>query len=230
MSSEKPEQKQRKRAPSKRSLETKARILDAAERVFAERGFDGASIRDIASEAGTQVGLVHHHGGGKDELFHQTVARRAQDLAERRMQALEARRTQGPLSVEAIVTCFFAPYLERARNGGAQWLAYARLVAWVSADPRWRPIAAECFDPTARHFVKEIAALFPDTDPRGAAAGFVYSVAALLAHLTSAWRIGALSDGDEAVEKELETLVAFATAGIRATILQAIPDPRPPVT
>jgi len=43
-----PEQKQRQRAPSRRSLETRARILDAAERLFAERGFEGASVRDIA--------------------------------------------------------------------------------------------------------------------------------------------------------------------------------------
>lgn len=45
--------KRRKRAPSKRSLATRERVLDAAELVFAHRGFDGATIRDIAAEAGS---------------------------------------------------------------------------------------------------------------------------------------------------------------------------------
>jgi AcrR family transcriptional regulator len=44
-------------------------VLAAARAAFAERGFDGASIRVIAAEAGVDPALVHHYFGSKDKLF-----------------------------------------------------------------------------------------------------------------------------------------------------------------
>ena len=41
-----PQEKQRQRAPSKRALATRERIMDAAEQVFAAHGFEGASLRE----------------------------------------------------------------------------------------------------------------------------------------------------------------------------------------
>jgi len=49
-------------------LTARARIRDAAIRLFGERGIEGASIRDIAAEAGVSSGLVRHHFGSKDAL------------------------------------------------------------------------------------------------------------------------------------------------------------------
>lgn len=211
-------EKQRQRAPSKRAIESRERILDAAERVFAEKGFDGSTIRDIASEAGTQVGLVHHHGGGKAELFAQTVARRAADLSALRLDMLASRKAASSLTVEDLLACFFGPYLEKAAQGDIQWLAYARVVAHVSADPRWRDLAAACFDPTANRFIDEIADLFPDARRSAIATGFVYSVSAMLAYLTSAWRIETLgADNTEATAGAGE-LIRFCAAGIRASL------------
>lgn len=209
----------RQRAPSRRSLATRERILDAAEALFAERGFDGASLRDIAARAGVPVGLVHHHGGGKEELFRQTVARRADELSRLRLAALDARRQSGPLDLDAILTCFFGPYLEMAKTGGAQWLAYARLVAHVSADPRWQTITETCFDPTAGRFIDAIAERYPHSRRQSIAVGFVYSVSAMLALLTSRWRIGALGQSAVDATMDCDELVAFCAAGI-AAILQ----------
>jgi len=212
-------EKPRQRAPSKRSLQTKARILDAAESIFAERGFEGASIRDIAAKAGVQIGLVHHHGGGKEELFYRTVARRANALAHRRIEALEIEKAKGALSLRAILDCFIRPYMMLAQMGGPGWLAYGRLVAHVSVDPRWRDIAAECFDPTAHRFIAEIAALYPDTDPALLASGQVYSVSAMLAHLNSAWRVEALAQGGDLTD--VDHLIEFCAAGIEAMVKAA---------
>jgi AcrR family transcriptional regulator len=49
-------------------LTARARIRDAALRLFVERGVDGTSIRDIAKEAGVSAGLVRHHFGSKESL------------------------------------------------------------------------------------------------------------------------------------------------------------------
>ncbi|HZN77155.1 MAG TPA: TetR family transcriptional regulator [Micromonosporaceae bacterium] len=53
--------------------DTKRTILDAAREAFAERGFDGASIRQIATGAGVDPALVHHYFGTKDQLFLATL-------------------------------------------------------------------------------------------------------------------------------------------------------------
>jgi len=55
---------------------TRDAILDAALRLFAEHGYDGASIRAIAGAAGVDPALVRHFFGDKDALFTTAVAQR----------------------------------------------------------------------------------------------------------------------------------------------------------
>src|SRR5205807_9588323 len=59
----------RQRAEQQRSLETRAAILDAAITEFAERGFEGASIRAIADRLGLQHPLITYHYRSKDILW-----------------------------------------------------------------------------------------------------------------------------------------------------------------
>ncbi|MBO9396145.1 TetR family transcriptional regulator [Shimia sp. R9_2] len=215
------QEKQRQRAPSKKALETRTRIFDAAERVFSRHGYDAASIRDIAAEAGVQGALVNHHGGSKEELFWRVVARRADILNAARTEALEACKSEGGFTLNAALTCYFEPYLSRADCGDAQWLAYARLVAIVSSDTRWQELASVCFDPTAMQFVEEIAALYPPQASAAVATGFVYSVAGMLALLTAQWRMEALGDSRKDAQSRLSELVTFCAAGIEASAAQA---------
>jgi TetR/AcrR family transcriptional regulator len=56
-------------------LETRERILAGALDIFAERGFDGATTRDIAARAGTNLGLIQYHFGGKERLWRAAVDR-----------------------------------------------------------------------------------------------------------------------------------------------------------
>lgn len=51
------------------SADTRGRILDAARAAFAERGFDGATMRDVAQRAGVDAALLHHYFGTKQRLF-----------------------------------------------------------------------------------------------------------------------------------------------------------------
>jgi len=52
-----------------RTAHTQRALLDAAREVFAEQGFSGASIADVVERAGSSVGSLYHHFGGKSELF-----------------------------------------------------------------------------------------------------------------------------------------------------------------
>ncbi|MGB0926197.1 MAG: TetR/AcrR family transcriptional regulator [Pikeienuella sp.] len=204
----------RKRAPSERALATKARILDAAETVFARKGFDGSTIRDIAASSGEPISLIHHHGGGKEALFRQVIARRAADLAHLRLAALSAAKQDQTPTLEGILDAFFEPFLTLA-NKDEQWRSYARLVAHVSADERWRDLTELHFDPTAKAFIAEICAAAPEQRHDTIAAGFVFSVSAMLSVLSARWRIHALGKGREGDGGELTRLTTFCAAGIR---------------
>ena len=209
---EKIKQKQRQRAPSKRSLETYARILNAAEQVFAGHGFEGATIRDIAAMAGVQVALVHHHSGGKAELFYTVVARRAEALAQLRLDALAACKAQGDPDLRAILSCFITPFLDKVFHGGPAWQAYGRLIAHVSSDERWRSITERCFDPTVKVFLGEIEAVLPGASPARLGACFVFMVSSMLSICASRWRIDALSHADDHSDLT-DALLDFSEAG-----------------
>jgi AcrR family transcriptional regulator len=60
-----------KRGPGRRpgGPDTRGEILTAARDEFAARGFDGTTMRAVASSAGVDAALVHHYFGGKDDLF-----------------------------------------------------------------------------------------------------------------------------------------------------------------
>jgi AcrR family transcriptional regulator len=82
-----------------RTAQTQRALLDAARQVFTERGFAEASIADIVQRAGSSVGSLYHHFGGKSELFialwqehqlaHEEAAGRA--VAEARKQGVTCR-------------------------------------------------------------------------------------------------------------------------------------------
>ncbi|GAA0780923.1 TetR/AcrR family transcriptional regulator [Roseibium denhamense] len=214
----------RRRAPSKKSLETKARILDAAETLFARRGFDGTSVRDIAKLAGVQVALVHHHGGPKEDLFHQVISRRAKPLSDLRLTALESLKSAGEgLTVRAVLACFVEPFLDRTLKDEAPWRAYGRLIALVSADERWREIAADCFDPTAAVFVDELSELMPEATRLQVSSAFVFMVSGMLALTASSWRIGAVAQSDDAADLS-GTLLDFCEAGFSSVCGGANPS------
>lgn len=210
------QENQRQRAPSKRSLATRERIFDAAELLFSERGFEGASIRDIARMADVQGALVNHHGGSKEALFGTVVARRADELSRLRLDALDQMKASGTLTLREILTCFLRPFVDKTLNGGPAWSAYGRLIAHVSSDVRWQHIAQACFDPTAKIFLDEIAAVLPSAPREKISADFVFMVAAMLSLCTSRWRISGLSEGGTE-EDLIGTLLGFCEAGFKTT-------------
>ena len=114
------------------------RILDAAEQLFARRGFYGVSVRNITQAAGVDVALVNYHFGAKRALFTAVFERRAELLNVERLALLEEVRRAympSPPPVEAIVSAFTRPLLDRSARGGAGWKSYFALVAQVNNSP-----------------------------------------------------------------------------------------------
>ncbi len=72
-----------------------AALLKAAKKVFAQKGFEGATVKDIADEAGVNVSLVSYHFNGKENLYKACV----EEFAKSRLDATE-KFIKGPESVE----------------------------------------------------------------------------------------------------------------------------------
>jgi TetR/AcrR family transcriptional regulator, repressor for neighboring sulfatase len=73
-----PKAKRARKTPGKNSRpfgrdDVVAAVIDAAGELFARRGFDGVSIRDIAKKAGVNHGLIHRHFGSKENLHRQSL-------------------------------------------------------------------------------------------------------------------------------------------------------------
>lgn len=62
------------RPPASEATDTRARILAVATDLFARRGFDAVTMRDLASAVGVNVATVHHHAGSKGELYEAVFA------------------------------------------------------------------------------------------------------------------------------------------------------------
>ena len=103
------------RAPTVAS--TKDRILDAAERLFAARGFEATPLRAITAEAGVNLAAVNYHFQSKEALIRAVIARRIGPVNEHRLKLLDAAEA-GPLSVEAVIEAFIRPVIEVRCRGG----------------------------------------------------------------------------------------------------------------
>ncbi len=119
-------------------LATKSRILDAAEALFMEHGFEGTSLRVITTLAEVNLAAVNYHFGSKEELFQAVLTRRLDPMNQARLDLLdryESEAAPAPLSCERILAALFIPALTLARDparGGANFL---RLLGRAYADP-----------------------------------------------------------------------------------------------
>ena len=79
--------------------DTKDRILDVAEELFAAKGYQATSLRAITSKAGVNLAAVNYHFGSKESLVAEVIIRRVVPLNEERLQKLErADSGEAPLS------------------------------------------------------------------------------------------------------------------------------------
>jgi AcrR family transcriptional regulator len=92
---------------------TKGSVLAAAERLFAVRGFQNVSVRDITAEAGVNLASVNYHFGSKDGLLFEIFRRRTAELNRERARMLHeaADRHGGRPPIRAILTALIEPPL-----------------------------------------------------------------------------------------------------------------------
>jgi AcrR family transcriptional regulator len=92
--------------------DTRERLLEAAENLFADRGCAAVSVRDIAAEAEVNVAAVNYHFQGKDNLYHEVLRRVMLRKQERYLAAVQKQLDRGPMTLADIVRIFFQTHFE----------------------------------------------------------------------------------------------------------------------
>jgi AcrR family transcriptional regulator len=139
---------------------TSTRLLDSAEVLFAEFGFNGVSVRDIVEHAGVNLGAIPYHFGSKERLFQAVIKRRALPLHEERARRLKELMLQfETVSVESVLRALLEPALRASQENDA----FRRLLGRVSTDPtpRVRDLLAEIYTPDFMLVPRYLRMLWP---------------------------------------------------------------------
>jgi AcrR family transcriptional regulator len=210
------------------ATDTKTRILDAAERLFAEHGIGATSLRSVIAEAGVNLAAVHYHFGSKEGLTKAVVSRRVDPLNEKRLEMLaECEKAAGRRkpSLAGIVEAFIGPPLRVSREseGGATFM---KLMGRLLAEPGYffGTIVPEKFQEIGERFMKALEKALPALSDEEILWRLHFGIGAM-AH---AMLIGpdmarvtkGVCDGTD-VERTIARLVNFIVAGLQAPARRA---------
>ncbi|ALP62742.1 TetR/AcrR family transcriptional regulator [Paraburkholderia caribensis] len=125
------------RTTSRHAGDTKARILDAAETLFIECGYEAMSLRQITSKAEVNLAAVNYHFGSKEALMHAMLARRLDLLNQERVKLLDRFDAMlgTRLTCEHVLGAMFIPALRVSRDTRIGGKAFLRLLGRAYTDP-----------------------------------------------------------------------------------------------
>ena len=206
--------------------DTKSRLLRVAERLFAEHGFDGVSVRQLTAAAGVNLAAVNYHFGSKEGLLAAIFEERCRPMNEERLRRLgdcDERATRPPM-LEQIIAAFIAPALASSADRGGGRAAFTRLRATLSVEHNEvaRTLITRYFDATSQRFVSALGKAVPRLSRAELYWRFHFLLGALYYSMINPSRIAHLSDGlcdASDVEAVLTQMVPFIAAGFRAPSL-----------
>jgi AcrR family transcriptional regulator len=198
------------------SSDTKEKILDTAERLFAEQGFDGTSLRHIIGEAGVNLAAVHYHFHGKEALLDALVLRKLAVVNRDRVAMLdrfEAEAGGAPVALERVLEAFVAPAFAMA----AVHPQFLKLMGRVYAEGLMPRLMREHFPSLLERFLVALAGALPGIDRNELAWRMHFMVGAMAHSLRSSPSLGFGGPPPAGTGAEVtRRLVTFLAGGLRA--------------
>ncbi len=199
---------------------TRERLLDAAEQVMAERGFNAASLRQITSRAGANLAAVNYHFGSKLELVQAVFARRLGPMNAERLEQLEAVMAEagdGRPDLRGILRAFLGPALGMGRSEGREFFV---MVARAHSAPNVELNEAfvSQFGEVIERFREALQRALPGAPLSDVFWSLHFIIGALCHTVVSTHLLTLATNGlctDEDGDAVLESLVDFAVAGMR---------------
>ena len=211
------------------SPQTRHRLLDAAERLFAQHGIDATSLRAITAEAGTNLASVHYHFGSKEALVDAVIARRLGPINRERLRLLdkaEAAAGEGPAELDAIVEAFVEPALRLVRDPDHGGTDFVRLMAQVHGGPdEQKQRLMNQFGEILDRFGAALGRALPHLGASDLCWRFFFLIGSMLVALGHGDILQSHSGGacdPSDVKGTLRHLVAFVSAGLRAPAVEAM--------
>lgn len=211
---------------------TKERLLDAAEALFAERGFEGTSMRAVTQAAGVSVSAANYHFGSKEALLKATLGRVIEPVNRVRLERLDRLEhlasRDGALALEAVLDAFLRPAIEARAAGDAEPSRLRHVAARLYSDPPELVLALkrEYFEELALRFIDALGRALPGRDRGELEIAFEFTVAMMVHVIAGQLASGPLSsehdfDRPEGREALLEQMIRYAAAGLRAVPVKA---------
>lgn len=201
---------------------TRERILDSAEALFAQQGYEGVSVRQIMAKAEADVSLAYYHFKSKRDLFDQVMLRRVEHLNAIRLEALEAvekRHADDAPTVEEIIDAFTHPLLDVLATEHEEWKYYFQLIAQINNSPEWGgELMTRYFDPLVERFIEALKKALPGCDEQDLYWSYHFLSGALTLTFAETGRIDNLSGGvcrSSDMDSINERLPRFIAAGFR---------------
>ena len=202
------------------TTETKEQILTVAERLFAEHGFTGTTLRNVVSEAGVNLAAVNYHFGSKEELFRAVVARFARPVVERELRLLSELKSGSELpSIEALLTAVVQPSLEVLSEREDARLVQAKFMGRCRTEPEpIQSIAYAEFAVATEAFLDMFQRVLPEQTRSQLGWKFDLVISTLVRVLMEAGKPYALlkSNRPEDIESATQQLVAFLSPGMQS--------------
>jgi AcrR family transcriptional regulator len=202
-------------------MDTKSRILDVAEKLFAEQGLDRVSIRDITEAAGVNIAAVSYHFGGKDELIAAVFDRRITPLNEARIKALRklrSGRNRKGAKVEEILGAFIRPTLTCCQDNSEEGHAFGRLFGRCLAEPRpeVETLLRQQFEPLREELEGALLKTLPHLSRDEIFWRMKFTFGALHHWMLTRDRFIPPWAEETDLEEQTKKLIAFAAAGFNA--------------
>jgi AcrR family transcriptional regulator len=207
-------------------IDTRQRILDAAESLFTEFGFDATTLRQITGAAEVNLAAVNYHFGSKEELVREVFRRRLTWLNQQRLQELdrlEAEAGGAPLKPSRILEVFFGAALKMAADTKGGGRTFMRLLGRTYTKPSEfvRGFLAEEYAAVLARFKAALIKALPGVPQEEILWRFHFMMGAMSYAMsgTDALHIVAaheLDDGD--AEALYARLMSFMLGGLRAPL------------
>ena len=199
----------------------RAKVLDAAEALLAQRGYYGVTMREVSTQASMNLGTLTHHFPTKENLFREVVERRAGEYVYRTDQALtRILGAKASPTMRDVLYAYLAPPLELSAQGGEGWKNYMKMLAHAMNNrqhERFLSPVLESFDPLLHRISDALSRACPDVPKDRMDWAFFFVSATLIHVLTEAGVVDRQSQSrclSSDLERILEEMVAFFAAGM----------------